>query len=200
MAEGAERIIRRILDDAAGKSETIKADAVEKAGAVEAEAKQKASRKQEQILEQARKEAGEQKRRIVGVAQLEARKDLLTAKQQLISEAFHISLDQLAGMDDSAYLSVIRNMLLSMVETGTETVVCSAADLERIPEDFWKEVNDALAGQGKKGELTLSKESREIRGGFILQAEGAEINCSFEALLEMQRDDLEPEVAAVLFK
>ncbi len=200
MKEGADRIVRRILDDAGAKAETIKTEAAEKAEAVQAEASQKAARRQEHILKQAQKEAEEQKRRIIGVAQLEARKELLTAKQELISEAFRESLDQLVKLDDSSYLSIIRNMLLNLVETGTETVFCSAADLKRIPDSFWKKVNKELADRGKKGELTLSKEPRDIRGGFILQAEGVELNCSFESLLAMKRDELEPEVAAVLFK
>lgn len=200
MGEGAERIVKRILDDANLKAEEIKAAAVEKSASTETAARQKAAREQEQILEQARKEAEEQKRRIIGVAQLEARKDLLAAKQELISEAFQKSLDQLINMDDSSYLSIIRSMLLDLTETGTETVICSAADLKRIPDSFWKEVNDALVKKGKKGGITLAKETREIRGGFILQAEGVEINCSFESLLDMKRDQLETVIAAVLFK
>lgn len=200
MSEGAERIIQRILDDANSKAEAIKAVAAEQYNTAENEARQKAARKQEQILEHARKEAEEQKRRILGVAQLEARKDLLSAKQELISESFQKSLDQLVNMDDRSYLTVIRSMLLSLVETGTERVICSAGDRNRISESFLKEVNEALVKKGKKGNLTLAKEPRDIWGGFILEAEGAEINCSFDSLLKMKRDDLEPEVAAVLFK
>ncbi|MCJ7806424.1 MAG: V-type proton ATPase subunit E [Clostridia bacterium] len=200
MGEGAERIIRRILDDANSKAVAIKAAAKEKSTAVENEAKQKAARKQEQILEKASKEAEEQKRRIIGVAQLEARKELLAAKQELISEVFQKSLNQLVDMDERLYLATIRDLILKLVETGTETVLGSAIDRDRIPAVFWKEINETLVKQGKKGELKLSVDTRDIRGGFILQAEGVEINCSFESLLEMKRDQLEPEVAAVLFK
>lgn len=200
MGEGAERIIRRILDDANSKAVAIKTAAKEKSTAVENEAKQKAARKQEQILEKACKEAEEQKRRIIGVAQLEARKELLAAKQELISEVFQKSLNQLVDMDERLYLATIRDLILKLVETGTETVLGSAIDRDRIPAGFWKEINETLVKQGKKGELKLSADTREIRGGFILQAEGVEINCSFESLLEMKRDQLEPEVAALLFK
>ncbi|MGM0651179.1 MAG: V-type ATP synthase subunit E [Bacillota bacterium] len=200
MKEGAERIVRRIMDDAEAQAESIKKEAAEKAEAVKADARKKAERREENILEQARKEAEEQKRRIVGVAQLEARKELLAAKQDLISEAFDGTLEQLVNLDDREYLSIIKKMLLNLVETGKEQVLCSAADLKRIPDSFWQEVNQELAGQGKKGELTLSLEPREIKGGFVLKADDMEINCSFEALLAMKRDELEPEVAAVLFK
>lgn len=199
MGEGAERIIRRILDDARDRAESIKADAEKKGEAIEAEAIEKGERKKEQLLAQARKEAEEQKRRIIGVAQLEARKEMLTAKQDLLKEAFEKSMVELAGMEDEAYLKIIRGMLLKLAETGSESVIFSPRDINRITDSFLKEVNEALLEQGKKGILKLSEETREISGGFILQAEGIEINGSFDALMEMNRDDLEPEVAAILF-
>jgi len=200
LSEGADRIIQRILDDANSRAESIRVEAAEKAKAIESEARQKAARRQEHILEQARKAADEQKGRIIGVEQLETRKSILAAKQEMISEAFNKALDELTNLDDDNYLSVIRELLLSMVETGTESVICAARDKERISDQFWKEINENLISQGKKGELKLSQETRDIQGGFILQAGGVEMNCSFESLLEMRRDQLEPEVAELLFK
>ncbi len=200
MKEGADRIIQRVLDDAQARAESIKAEASEKADAVESEAREKANRRKEHILEQARKSADEQKSRIIGVAQLEARKKLLAAKQEMIGEAFQKTLDEMSGLDDQEYLSVIRNLLLEITDTGTETVIFNERDKERIREDFWKEVNTGLANQGKKGELQLSEETRPIKGGFILQRGGLEMNCSFESLLERKRDELEYEVAELLFK
>lgn len=200
MSEGADKIVKKILEDAKAKADAIKADTQEKARAVEEEAKQKAERKKEHILEQAHKNAEEHKRRIIGVAQLEARKDKLAAKQDLISDVFEQALKQLESMDDQSYFKVLQNLLLEHAETGEELVFCSAKDQGRIPDSFWQEVNDTLVKQGKKGELKPAETTRDIRGGFILQSEGVEINCSFEALLEMHRDELEPEVAAVLFQ
>ena len=200
MKEGADRIIQRVLDDAQARAESIKAEASEKADAIESEAREKANRRKEHILEQASKSADEQKSRIIGVAQLEARKKLLAAKQEMIGEAFQKTLDEMSGLDDQEYLSVIRNLLLEITDTGTETVIFNERDKERIREDFWKEVNTGLANQGKKGELQLSEETRPIKGGFILQRGGLEMNCSFESLLERKRDELEYEVAELLFK
>ncbi len=200
MKEGAERITKRILEDAHAAAEKIREESAEKAASAESEARQKAERRQETILEQGRKDAEEQKRRIIGVAELEARKELLSAKQEMIGEAFQKSLEQLTGQDDRDYLSVIREMLLNFVETGTETVIFSERDLKRISDDFWKEINNEVSGKDKQGDLKLSEETRNIKGGFILQSDGVEVNCSFEALLEMKRDELEPELAAILFK
>ena len=56
--------------------------------------------------------------------------------------------------------------------------------------------NEALGG---KGNLTLSQESRPIKGGLILSDGDVEVNCTFETLVRLQRGELEREVAKVLF-
>lgn len=199
MREGADRIIERILNDAKNRADEIIEAAEAEKEKVLSNARIRAERQEKHILDQAGKDAEEQKRRIIGAAQLEARKEILAAKQELISEAFNQALDKLAELDESTYLDIIGNMLLSSVETGTEKVVCSARDKKRIPASFWDEINERLARQGKQGKLAPAGETRNIRGGFILLSGGVESNCSFEAVVEMQREDLEPEVAAILF-
>jgi len=198
--EGADRIVRRVLNDAQANADAIKEEATKKANSVEDEAKKKAERRKEHILEQARKTANEQKGRIIGVAQLESRKDLLAAKQEMIGEAFQKALDELVNLNDQDYLAVIHDLLINMTETGSETVIFSERDRKRISENFWQEVNKELSSKGKKGELKLSEETRDIKGGFILQSGGVEMNCSFESLLDMKRDELEPEIAGLLFE
>lgn len=199
MTEGVERITRRIRGDAQDKADAILAEASQKADRIKADAESTAAEKRKRIMEQAAKEAEEQKRRIVGVALLDARKELLAAKQELIEEAFRQSLEKLANLEDQAYYRILKDMLLTQVRTGSETVILSPRDQERIPAGFWLEIKEALKRAGKKGELAPSGETREIQGGFILQAGGVEINCAFKSLLETQRDEIEPAVAGLLF-
>ena len=175
MSAGAERIIEHILDDAKAKAAEIKAEAALKSREAAGEAQKEAVRRQEQILGRARDEAAERKRRILGAAQRDARKDKLAVKQELIAAAFKQSLEELCAVDDRSYSSILQRVLL-------------AADL-----------NCALEKAGKLGGVILAEETRQIQGGFILQSGGVEINCSFKALLEAQRDELEPEVAGILF-
>lgn len=199
MSAGVERIIEQILNDAEAKAAEIKAEAAQGSREIAAAAQKEAAFRQEQILSRARSEAAERKRGIIGAAQLDARKEKLAAKQELIAETFRQSLEELGAIDDRSYSFILQKMILAAAETGTEKVLLSEKDRARIPDRFWAELNAALEKAGKKGGLTLAEESREIRGGFILQSGGVEINCSFEALLEAQRDELEPEVAEILF-
>ncbi|MGI6307583.1 MAG: V-type ATP synthase subunit E [Dethiobacteria bacterium] len=200
MQAGAERISRRILDDARAQAEKIVAEAAGKASAILAEAEKEAGKRKEQILERAQKEAEEQKRRILGIAQLDARKEILAAKQELIEETFEQAVARLVNLEEAAYLDYLRQMLLASMKTGEEVIILSPRDKAGIPAKFWKDLGQELAATGRTGKVSLGQEASEIGGGFILQSEGVEINNSFHALLEMQRDELEPEVAALLFK
>ena len=50
------------------------------------------------------------------------------------------------------------------------------------------------------GFLTLSEETRPIRGGFIMVDGPVEVNCAFEAMVRAQREQLEKPVAEILFQ
>ena len=50
------------------------------------------------------------------------------------------------------------------------------------------------------GLLTLSEETRNIRGGFILVDGDVEVNCAFETLVRLQREKLERRAAEILFE
>lgn len=199
MKEGAERIRQRILADAQTKANAIRSEAAAAADSIMAEAKKQAAANREDILTQARKLAEEHKRRILGMSMLETRKEMLTAKQDIIENAFQQAIAKLSASDDKTYFAILRDMLIATVDTGEETVILSERDAARIPSGFWDDVNLALAAAGKKGSLSSSAETRNISGGFILRSAGVEINNSFLSLLTILRDDLEPEIAGILF-
>jgi V/A-type H+-transporting ATPase subunit E len=199
MKEGAERIRQRILTDARAKAEEIRKEAAAAADKVLAEAAKQAAAKKEEILIQARKEAGEHKRRILGMSMLEARKEMLAAKQNFIEEAFQKAVSKLSDSDTQTYFDILLKMLLASIETGEETVILSERDAGRVPKGFWDDLNLKLKAAGKKGSVSLTAETRDIPGGFILRSAGVEINNSFLSLLSIQRDELEPLVAGVLF-
>lgn len=199
MNEGAERIVRRILTEARTEADAVMEETSRQSEDMLEAAAEEAEEKRRQIIAQGKKEAEEQRRRILGVAQLDARKEMLAAKQAIITESFNRALETLSNLDEEEYFSLIKEFLLSMVDSGSELVIFSARDQERMPPGLLKEINKALKKAGKKGALSLSGEKRDILGGFILQADGIEINCSFESLLESRRDELEPAVAGILF-
>ncbi len=198
--QGAERIVQRILAEARTRAEAIVSEAKEKAARMISEAEKTAGSQQKRALERTHTQIEEQKQRILGAAQLEIRKNLLKAKQDIIEDVFKRALHELSDLNQESYFQLLGKMLLVAVEEGDETVILSPRDKQRIPAEFWEEINRSLKKEGKKGALVPAEETRDIPGGFILQAKGVEINSSFSALLEMHREELEPAVAALLFE
>ncbi|MGI6575010.1 MAG: V-type ATP synthase subunit E [bacterium] len=197
---GAEKIVERILADAKEQAEAIKKEAEEKAALIIKRAEAEVEKMQRQSEAKAKAEAEERRRRILTIAELDGRKAVLAAKEEMLEEAFATALKQLQALDIPSYQAIIRPLLLASSETGSEEVIISPADVERITPEFIAGVNAELRAQGKGQGLTLSEEKRPLPGGgFILRAGGVEINNSFAALLKLQREELEPQVAAILF-
>ena len=58
----------------------------------------------------------------------------------------------------------------------------------------------AVAKANKDGrKLTLSKETRDISGGFILKDGNVEVNCTFDTLVRLQKAETAGAVAKKLF-
>jgi V/A-type H+-transporting ATPase subunit E len=196
---GAEKLVDRILKEGRQRADEITSNGQKKADEIIENAKQEAQKKVEAIEQKAREDAQEIKRRVRAVAEMEMRKDILAVKQQLMDQVFDQAMEQLKNLSTEEYQNILLNLFIKTVDTGREQVIIASGDHERVNQQFIDRVNQTLKEQGKNGNLTLSGESRDIKGGFILKSGGVEINNSFEAILRMEREDLEPKVAEILF-
>ncbi|AEE95830.1 V-type ATP synthase subunit E [Mahella australiensis] len=196
---GIDSIIRRIEDDARDKAEQILNDARVEADDIVDAARKKAHDIESSILSEAESDAAEVKRRMHMAAQLRMRKDILAAKQEMIDKAFEQALQRIEAMDAEHYNQYIKRWILSSDIDGDEEIIISAADRGRITPEFIALINEELKAAGKIGSMFLSEEHRDIRGGFVLRKGGIEINSSVEALVRMDRDELESDIARALF-
>ena len=62
-----------------------------------------------------------------------------------------------------------------------------------MPEGFRAEIA-RMAAENKGGSLTVSGETRRMEGGFVLVYGGVEENCSFRALFDSRKDELQDKV------
>ena len=79
---------------------------------------------------------------------------------------------------------------------GEQKLILNDTSKKIIDGSFLLEINNELKS---KANVTLSEETRNFKGGFILEKDGIEINNTFEALVNSLKDDLNQEVARVLF-
>jgi len=196
---GIESIIWRIENDAKEKARQILDNANERAQEILKKAEGEARAMTNDILSKSETEALEVKRRIFMAAELDMRKELLAAKQEMIEEAFEEAMCRIQAMDISTYQAYIKRWLLATDLDGEVQIIISDSDKERITPEFIADVNSELKMRGSNLVLHLSDEHRDIRGGFILNKGDIEINSSIEALMRASRDELEPEVAHVMF-
>ncbi|MGE5484601.1 MAG: V-type ATP synthase subunit E [Ignavibacteriales bacterium] len=196
---GLDKILEKVDSDARAEAARIEAQAKEQAQAMLRTAEEKGKALAAEIAEKARIQAEEQAKRITTLAGLDARRQGLDAKQRLVEQAFHEAESRLAGIPDAEYCDLIRKMLLDAVKTGDEEIILSKKDLSRITPSFIAEVNRQLAASGRNGALKISGSTREMLGGFVLVDGKVESNNTFDVALRLKRDDLEPEVAGVLF-
>ncbi len=197
---GVEKIKEKILQDAEIKANEIMEKARLQAKETIEKANQRAAARAKEISQKAEYEASEKKRIINSIVELEMRKDILAAKQQSIDEVFEKVLEKMNNLDNSKYEQVIFDMLIASVESGEEEVVMSEAAGKKLSDGFIGKVNKALEASGRKGNIKISDETRNISGGFILKSQGVEINNSFEAVIRLYRDEIEPKVAEIFFR
>ena len=150
----------------------------------------------EAIRRKGQQDAVFRQERLVDEAKMQARRDILATKQELIGRAFDLALEKLLELPEKEYVALLADLAVKASSTKKEAVIFSQKDRTRYGKTVVTQANEKLGG----GHRTLSEQTRPIKGGLILQDSQVETNCSFEVLIHLQRNTLSAEVAQVLFK
>ena len=225
---GIEKITQRIDQDAQSEIDKILGDARAQAAEILARYEAQAQKESEDIVARGEKNAAERQDRLASVAQMEAKKLTLATKQEMLDKAFDLALDRLVSLPDEEYVALLADLAARAATTGREQLIFSQKDRARIGKQVVAAANEKLAkavapelpdalAESKAGAildkvvsgasaflagtgmLTLSEETRPLRGGFILSDGDVEVNCAFETLVRLERGEISGEVAKALF-
>lgn len=196
---GAEKLIEKILSDAQRDAESVWAEAEEKKKALRDKTLRDIERRKAEIERMADESAAENKKRMGAVYDLDYRKQLLAAKQEMMQKARDLALTKLCALDDAAYTALMKRRLVACASSGTGSIAVAAGET-RLNAAFVADVNAALKQSAGQGSITLLHEPRAISGGFVYLNGGMEIDVSLEALLNEAWQQSETDVAAVLFE
>lgn len=186
----------KIMKDAEDKKAVILAEAVNEKNKILTKKQEAARSVEKTILEKAEREAISRKERIISGAELQARNESLEAKQKVISEVFELTVEALCNAGNDDLKEFVKETILNIDVSGEQNLILNDAGKKVISEELITEINKEL---GEKASITLSEETGNFKGGFILEKDGIEINNTFEALVTSLKDDLSLEVAKVLF-
>ena len=191
--DGQQKIIDKILSDATHDAGEMLSEALKKAEALVAAKQSEADAEYDLSVEEARKAGEEVVRRRLTVADLEVKKLLLSAKKQAVDEAFEESLKKLLALPKEEYAALVGSMIASAADDG-DVVVISENDKNVLTKAVFDKISAKI---GKK--LTLSDTFGNFRGGVMLLGKGVDKNLTFESELALLRDEVEPEVAKIMF-
>lgn len=128
------------------------------------------------------------------VANLDAKKILMSAKSKAVDNLFQKTLEQLALLDKKKYLAIIENLLKKYAEDG-DIVIISSQDKGKITQKF---VDDIAKNMGIK--LSLAKDFANFNGGVILAGKNSDKNLSFDMELLQLREECETQISSMLFE
>ena len=193
--KGTDNIIAHIKADAQAKVDAITAEAEKQCADIREEYNNKAKGIYVDVItkgEKAGEELIESRERIIG---MEAKKEILATKQEMVSKAFETAEKQILSMPMEEYLKFLTGLIAKSAVTGTEEIVLNETDAASIGKDLIKMANEQIKG----GKFKLSKEKGDFAGGLILKRGNIEANCTVELLIELCKTELSADVAKILF-
>jgi len=191
-------IIKKIEETSSAESRKVLEEAEERLRNVVSAARAEAESRRDQIIGDARSQAGKAESLSKARADALRRQIVLRAKQELVDAVFTDALARMSSMPAEAYKETVLKALVSSA-TGTETVTFGPEDQAKLGPEFAKAANAALVKVGKQGQLKVAYAPSSIGGGLILTSGGVSENITFPALVGRFRDEMEMEVARVLF-
>ncbi len=196
---GIEKIVGRIDQDAQAEIDAVMAKAQAQADEIQARYAAQAGAVSDEVLQRGQRAAAQQEARLASSAQMEAKKRLLAAKQEMLDAAFDAALQQLLSLSADAYVELLAKLAVRASASGTEQIILSQVDRKPYGVKVATRANQLLEAAGKTGSLTLSTESGAFQGGLLLSDGDVEVNCTFETLIRLARNEIAGEVAKVLF-
>ena len=193
------KIVFKIEEEAAAEVAAILAAAKTKADASAEKIIEEAHIKAQEIREESLLAAKEAAHSQELIAELEARKNSLDSKRQILEEAYLLAAKELAQLEEEKWKKLIIAIVRNASVTGQEKLCVPAKDLAKYQNGFLLEINAALAAKGKRGELSLAEEAAPFADGVLLIGKNSDVDCSFATILQEMRRKTEREVAAILF-
>lgn len=193
---GIDKIIEDIREEAGQQAKEILSVAGAKADAIRAAGEKDAAEAAEKIRADYAHRITEAAARARSAGELHRRQSILAKKQELIAETMEAILTQAHSLPENVYFGALSGLAVREAESGSGVIRFSSRDLKRLPADFMTKLNASLP-DGKT--LAVSDVPADIADGFVLEYDGVEQNCTFEAVLSAKREELQDRIRQILF-
>jgi vacuolar-type H+-ATPase subunit E/Vma4 len=190
-----ENIIKKIERDNREKVEGITGEAESKAEEIRADYRKQGEELKEELDEKFRRKADEHRRQIIVSEQLELRKKMLGVKREILEEFYEQARNKIEELSGEEYAAFIKKLILSRAVTGREEILIPEGHKEIFDDAFI----DSLNGEFGEGSFRVSPAEGDFSWGFRLREKDRLVDLSLDSFFREVIEDLEPEVAAILF-
>lgn len=194
---GLEKIINKIECDSAQKCSDIITAAQKQAEEIAVRAIADGETLIAYANETARHQAKETIRMANSSAAQKAKQIILAARVEALNETFSAAAHALNQLPVKDYFNSLLLLAVKNAVPGKGEMRLSTTDLERLPQGFQTDLNNALKDISKK--ITISNQPVEIGQGFVLVYGDVEINCAFNVLLDANREELKEIICSIIF-
>lgn len=186
-----QAIIDKIINDAKVKSDSFKEEQTAVADGIIAAAAEECKEYFYRSSAQTDAMAEELEERAQTVAELDAKKILLAARQQVLDDIFSATLKKLKTLD----VKTRKKLLLAMLEYAEDgdTVTVAASDATALTQADVKKFADS------KGIALSYSVSEAVNGGMVLSGGGVDKNFAFDVEVEQLREEYETSIAKEIF-
>lgn len=180
-------IIDKIIAEAEEAAKAILAKGQKEADAILKAGQDKVDKEMDVFDRNAQAEAEKASAKEISGAEMQAKKAVLEAKQNILAEVIAEAEKRLLSLEDEEYAKVIGGMLERLDKSlGTE-IILSPKDAPRL-----------AAVVAEKG-FTLSETHSDISSGFIVKNGDIEYNYSFESIITVEKEEIQQIAAKILF-
>lgn len=185
-----QAIVERIISDAEEEARAIINEAEERAKATVAEANTRAERNRQGTEAEVKAKAESISDGKAAAARLDGAKILLGEKRGVIDQVYARALEKLLNLSERETLYLCKRLIDAHAEEGDELVFA---------ENFRYVQAVSALPQVKEKKLKVSTARAPIDGGFMLCGKNSDKNLSYGALLSMDREEKQAEIASVIF-
>lgn len=200
--EGLEKILGRIKDESDAKINDLLAKANADASVILREAREKADLQCAEIEKRTDAEIINIKERTVASKELKSKQVKLVARREAIDDTLLYVKEKIGALSIKEYgdlLSKVFDKFVTKEKVKEQNVkLCFG---EKDLKNLSKDVIDGLLKNAKdKGiNMTLSDKAANIKNGFLLDYGDILENCSFDAMIDQNKEVFEDKINKVLF-
>lgn len=197
--DGLNKILSRITDDSKLKVDEILAKAKAEANEITLNMKEKAKKECDEIIKKMEQERANILERAEGSKEHKQKQVKLVARREALDEVLSRAKEKMNTLSEKEYSELLIRAFdkYATKNNDAEVKLCFGKDKDKIS----KEVKDTLLKKAtEKGiKMTLSDKEVNISNGFMLDYGDILENCSFDAMIDQNKEVLEDKINKILF-